>query len=91
MGEAIYRQCNPMELVTIKGVTKRTRKPRSLSVEELQKFIQGLEEPFRTIALTCVCFGLRISDCLALKWSDITGSIANLILSVALFGSASEM
>lgn len=30
-----------------------------------------LEEPFRTIALSCVCFGFRISECLALKWSDI--------------------
>src|ERR1700704_525473 len=24
-----------------------------------------------TIALVCVCFGLRISECLALKWSDV--------------------
>ena len=28
-------------------------------------------EPFRTVALVCVCFGLRISECLALKWSDV--------------------
>jgi integrase len=62
---------NPMELVTIKGATKRIRQPRSLTVEEFQKFIQHLEEPFRTIALLCVCFGLRISECLALKWSDV--------------------
>jgi integrase len=64
-------QRNPMELVAIKGATKRTRKPRSLAVEEFHKFIQHLEEPFRTIALLCVCFGLRISECLALKWSDV--------------------
>jgi integrase len=64
-------QRNPMELVTIRGATKRTRKPRSLTVEEFQRFLQPLEEPFRTIALVCVCFGLRISECLALKWSDV--------------------
>lgn len=29
------------------------------------------EEPFRTLALVCVCFGLRASECLALKWSDV--------------------
>ena len=23
------------------------------------------------MALVCVCFGLRISECLALKWSDV--------------------
>ena len=64
-------QRNPMELVTIKGATKRTRKPRSLTVEEFRKFIQYLNEPFRTMALVCVCFGLRISECLALRWSDV--------------------
>ena len=67
----IPTQRNPMTLVTIKGATKRTKRPRSLTVEEFQKFVHHLEEPFRTIALVCVCFGLRISECLALKWSDV--------------------
>jgi integrase len=64
-------QRNPIELVTVKGATKRTRQPRSLTVEEFRKFVQELEEPVRTIALVCVCFGLRISECLALKWQDV--------------------
>lgn len=64
-------QRNPMELVTVKGATKRRRQPRSLTVEEFQKFIQHLKEPFRTMALLCCCLGLRISECLALKWSDV--------------------
>jgi integrase len=64
-------QRNPMELVKIKGATKRTRQPRSLTVEEFQKFIEHLDEPFRTIALLCCCLGLRISECLALKWCDV--------------------
>jgi integrase len=67
----IPTQRNPMELVRIKGATKRTRQPRSLTVEEFQRLICKLEEPFRTIALVCVCFGLRISECLALRWSDV--------------------
>jgi integrase len=67
----ITPQRNPMELVTVKGASKRTRKPRSLTVEEFQRLAQHLAEPFRTIALLCVCFGLRISECLALKWSDV--------------------
>jgi integrase len=62
---------NPIDLVVVKGATKRTRQPRSLTVEEFRKFIQHLEEPFRTMALLCVCFGLRISECLALKWCDV--------------------
>jgi len=64
-------QRNPMELVTIKGATKRTKRPRSLTAEEFQRFIRHLDEPFRTLALLCVCFGLRISEALALKWGDV--------------------
>ena len=64
-------QRNPMELVTVKGATKRTRQPRSLTVEEFQNFALQLEEPFRTMALLCCCLGLRISECLGLKWSDV--------------------
>jgi integrase len=56
-----------MELVTIKGATKRGRKPRSLTVEEFQQFVRELEEPVRTIALVCVCFGLKWSD---VDWLD---------------------
>jgi integrase len=64
-------QRNPMELVTVKGLTKRMRRPRSLTVEEFQNFIRHLDEPFRTIALLCCCLGLRISECLALRWADV--------------------
>jgi len=62
---------NPMELVTIKGATRRKRQPRSLTVGEFQKFMLQLKDPVHTIALVCVCFGLRISECLALRWSDV--------------------
>jgi integrase len=64
-------QANPISLVTVRGSSKRTRQPRSLTVDEFQRFLCRLEEPFRTIALVCVCFGLRISECLALKWADV--------------------
>jgi integrase len=67
----VATQRNPMELVTIKGASKRTRKPRSLTVDEFQRFALHLGEPFHTIALVCVCFGLRISEALALRWSDV--------------------
>jgi len=64
-------QRNPMELVTVRGATKRKRQPRSLTVEEFQKFTLDLDEPFRMMALLCCCLGLRISECLGLKWSDV--------------------
>lgn len=62
---------NPMELVTIKGASKRQRIPASLTEDQFQKFAGELAEPVRTIALVCVSFGLRISECLGLKWSDV--------------------
>lgn len=64
-------QRNPMELVRIEGATKRVRPRRSLTPEEFQQLCQHLKEPFHTMALLCVCFGLRISECLALEWSDV--------------------
>jgi integrase len=33
--------------------------------------LEQLEEPIRTISLMCVSFGLRMSEALALKWSDV--------------------
>lgn len=64
-------QVNPISLVTIKGASKRIRKPRVLTVEQFRLLLPHLGEPFRTVALLSVCFGLRISEALALRWSDI--------------------
>ena len=33
--------------------------------------MQHLEEPYRTLAQVSVCCGLRISEALALRWSDV--------------------
>jgi len=67
----IPMQVNPISLVTVKGASKRIRKPRSLTAEQFRLLVSHLEEPFSTLALMCVCFGLRISEALALKWADV--------------------
>ena len=64
-------QRNPMELVVVKGATKRVRKPRNLAVEQFHSLLRQLHEPFATLALLSVCLGLRISEALALRWSDV--------------------
>jgi integrase len=66
-------QVNPISLVTIKGASKRIRLPRSLTVEQFRLLVSHLREPFNTLALMCVCFGLRISEALALKWPILIG------------------
>jgi integrase len=64
-------QRNPMSLVDIRGASKRTKKPRSLTIEQAQKFLSNLPQPFHEIALLCLLLGLRISECLALRWVDV--------------------
>ena len=64
-------QRNPMSLVTVSGCIQAIKKPRSLTAEEFQRFVIQLREPFRTVAVVCVSSGLRISECIALKWSDV--------------------
>jgi integrase len=62
---------NPISLVQNAGATRRVRKPRSLTVGEFQALLRELREPYGTMALLCVCLGLRISEALALRWSDV--------------------
>jgi len=62
---------NPMSLVRIKGGSKPLKQAPVLTEDEFREFSAQLAEPFRTIALICVCFGLRISECLGLKWCDV--------------------
>jgi integrase len=69
--QALPMQVNPISLVTVKGASKRVRQPRSLTVEQFRLLLRHLHEPHGTVALMCICFGLRISECLALRWSDI--------------------
>jgi len=71
---------NPISLVQNIGATRRVRKARSLTAEQFQALLKELHEPFATMALLCVCLGLRISEALALRWADV--GLARLPLSV---------
>jgi integrase len=62
---------NPISLVRNIGATQRIRKARSLTAEQFHALLKELQEPFATMALLCVCLGLRISEALALKWTDV--------------------
>jgi integrase len=62
---------NPISLVQNIGATRRVRKARSLTAEQFQALLKELHEPFATMALLCICLGLRISEALALRWADV--------------------
>jgi integrase len=69
--QAIPMQVNPISLVRVKGASKRRKQPRSLTVEQFRLLFSHLKEPHSTVSLLCICFGLRISERLALRWSDV--------------------
>ena len=62
---------NPISLVQNNGATRKVRKARSLTAEQFNALLKELHEPFATLALVCVCLGLRISEALALRWADV--------------------
>ena len=69
--EMVEWQRNPMELVEIKGVSKRQKRPIILTVEQYFQILELLPEPYRTMVVVAQCTGLRAEEVLALEWEDI--------------------
>jgi integrase len=62
---------NPIELVRVRGGSKRLRTPRVLTPEEFCLIPPLLPEPYRTQVWIAGCLGLRASEIMPLKWSDL--------------------
>ncbi len=62
---------NPISLVQNKGAMQKVRKARSLTTDQFHSLLAEMHEPFATMALVSVCLGLRISETLGLRWSDV--------------------
>jgi integrase len=69
--ELIPYQHNPMSLVRVKDRSKRLREPKCLTAQEFCALFEHIPEPFRTMCIVAMCLGLRVSEVLGLKWSDI--------------------
>ena len=69
--EMVEWQRNPMQLVEIKGISKRQKKPIVLTVEQYCQILALLPEPYRTMVVVAQCTGLRAEEVLALEWRDI--------------------
>ncbi len=50
---------------------KRAKVPDVLAAEELRKLLSGLRNPARAVVFLTATTGLRISEALGLKWSDL--------------------
>jgi integrase len=69
--ELVEWQRNPMELVEIKGISKRQKKPIVLTVEQFYQILELLPQPYCTMVVVAQCTGLRAEEVLALEWQDI--------------------
>ncbi|MGA7155307.1 MAG: site-specific integrase [Acidobacteriaceae bacterium] len=69
--EMVEWQRNPMQLVEVKGISKRKKKPIVLTVEQYYQILALITEPYRTMVVVAQCTGLRAEEVLALEWQDI--------------------
>src|SRR5713101_5365759 len=51
---------NPMDLVEVKGISKRKKRPCVLQVKDAWQMLDALVQPFRTIVLIGLCFEKEI-------------------------------
>jgi integrase len=90
--EYIPLERNPMELVTVKGSTKRQKEIVIITPAQFKTLVEALPEPYNLMVLVTGCLGLRVSETLALKWKDFNwkaGTVA--IHQVFTHGQIQEM
>ena len=69
--QMIELERNPMQLVEVKGISKRQKKPLTLTVDQYHCILGLLPQPYRTMVVVAQCLGLRAEEILALHWSDV--------------------
>jgi integrase len=63
--EIVEWQRNPMQLVEIKGISKRKKRPVVLTVEQYYLILALIPQPYRTMVMVAQCTGLRAEEVLA--------------------------
>jgi integrase len=66
-----YEWLNRNPITLVRQSAKRKRLPGVLTAEEIGSLLVELAEPCRTAVLLATCTGLRVSELMALKWSDV--------------------
>src|SRR5260221_207177 len=72
---------NPITLV--RQSAKREKLPDVLELDELKKLLAELENPARALVFLTAATGLRVSEALGLKWSDVDFAAREIRLSRA--------
>jgi integrase len=66
-----YEWLNRNPITLVRQSAKRERLPDVLTAEEVGALLGELNDPCRTAVLLAATTGLRVSELLALKWSDV--------------------
>ena len=61
---------NPMELVRVKGSSKRLERPSVLTAEEFHGLLAHFRQPYQIMVLIAGCLGLRAGEIMGLQWGD---------------------
>jgi integrase len=78
---------NPLELVKVKGASKRRKPKRVITYDEWARFIANVtSEPQRTAIITCFCLGVRREEVWALKWSDFDFGAGTVMIQRTIIG-----
>jgi len=83
------QEANPIKLV--RQSAKRERTPEVLELAELQLLLSKLSVRERTLALLDAATGLRVSELLALRWSDVDFENLELRVTRSLAPSGREL
>src|ERR1700737_3446336 len=73
---------NPMTLV--RQSARSEKLPDFLELDELKKLLTELENPARALVFLTAATGLRVSEALGLKWSDVDFTAGQIRLSRAI-------
>ncbi|MGA8150890.1 MAG: tyrosine-type recombinase/integrase [Terriglobales bacterium] len=73
---------NPIKLV--RQSAKRQSTPEVLTAEEIRALLSELDGPYYAMAFMAAVTGLRVSELLALKWSDVNFAAGEILLSRAI-------
>lgn len=83
---------NLMQLVKVKGSTKRVKKLVVITPAQFKSLVEALPEPYSLMVLVSGCLGLRVSETLGLKWRDFNFAEGTLqIAQVFTHGQVQEL
>jgi integrase len=69
--ELVEWQRNPMQLVEIKGISKRRKRPVILTFDQFFLGFELVPQPYRTMVMLAICSGVRAEEVLAIEKPDI--------------------